>query len=250
MWNDLVFDTHGNLYVPDDKPRIWKVSPDGTAIDLGHRPAADRPLRLRRRPARWPDRPDRPWLYVSITVAAELPLDVARSGRIRLVDHPTAADIELVHEFPFVGDRAGTATGDRPRVREVRQPLRQPDRPEPDRRPGPVRRRDRPDLGPAVPLPVGPRLQRQVAARHQRRPRTRRQPGRLEDLQGLRRRDGPAAQPPEDVGRTWRFVEHASSGAEPLVSATRIDEAPADGRGFRRSPKLNYISCSRWCSRS
>ena len=31
MWNDLVFDKSGNLYVPDDKPRIWRVSPDGTA---------------------------------------------------------------------------------------------------------------------------------------------------------------------------------------------------------------------------
>ena len=31
MWNDLVFDKAGNLYVPDDKPRIWRVEPDGTA---------------------------------------------------------------------------------------------------------------------------------------------------------------------------------------------------------------------------
>ena len=31
MWNDLVFDKAGNLYVPDDKPRIWRVGPDGTA---------------------------------------------------------------------------------------------------------------------------------------------------------------------------------------------------------------------------
>ena len=31
MWNDLAFDRAGNLYVPDDKPRIWRVAPDGTA---------------------------------------------------------------------------------------------------------------------------------------------------------------------------------------------------------------------------
>ena len=31
MWNDLSFDRTGNLYVTDDKPRIWRVSPDGTA---------------------------------------------------------------------------------------------------------------------------------------------------------------------------------------------------------------------------
>ena len=31
MWNDLAFDPAGNLYVPDDKPRIWRVTPDGAA---------------------------------------------------------------------------------------------------------------------------------------------------------------------------------------------------------------------------
>ena len=59
MWNDLVFDKTGNLYVPDDKPRIWRVSSGRHGHDLGHRPAAHRLLRVRRRPARWPDRPDR-----------------------------------------------------------------------------------------------------------------------------------------------------------------------------------------------
>ena len=34
MWNDLAFDRTGNLYVPDDKPRIWRVSPDGTQLAM------------------------------------------------------------------------------------------------------------------------------------------------------------------------------------------------------------------------
>ena len=40
------------------------------------------------------------WLYVSITVSAEFPLE-STIYRIRLVDHPTAADIQLVHRFAF-----------------------------------------------------------------------------------------------------------------------------------------------------
>src|SRR6267143_6409875 len=31
MWNDLVFDPAGNLYMTDDKPRLWRVTPDGHA---------------------------------------------------------------------------------------------------------------------------------------------------------------------------------------------------------------------------
>src|SRR2546425_1616399 len=31
MWNDLVFDKAGNLFMTDDKPRLWKVTPDGQA---------------------------------------------------------------------------------------------------------------------------------------------------------------------------------------------------------------------------
>ena len=38
------------------------------------------------------------WLYISITLPAEFPGD-ATIYRIRLVDHPTAADMELVHRF-------------------------------------------------------------------------------------------------------------------------------------------------------
>jgi hypothetical protein len=39
MWNDLAFDKTGNLYVPDDKPRIWRVSPDAQRAPAGLEPA-------------------------------------------------------------------------------------------------------------------------------------------------------------------------------------------------------------------
>ena len=100
MWNDLVFDKSGNLYVPDDKPRIWRVSPDGTASIwftdtrlTGFFGFAGGPLGGRIDPSGQ-------WLYFSITAAADVPLTAA-IWRVRLVDHPTASDLELVHRFPF-----------------------------------------------------------------------------------------------------------------------------------------------------
>ena len=100
MWNDLVFDRAGNLYVPDDKPRIWRVSPDGTPEIWFTDPRlagffgfAGGPLGARIDPTGR-------WLYFSITASAEFPLE-AVIYRVRLVDHPTAADLELVHRFAF-----------------------------------------------------------------------------------------------------------------------------------------------------
>ena len=105
MWNDLVFDHAGNLYVPDDKPRIWRVSPDGTPeiwfTDprlAGFFSFAGGPLGARIDPSGQ-------WLYFSITVSAEFPLE-AVIYRVRLVDQPTAADLELVHRFPFDPNQA------------------------------------------------------------------------------------------------------------------------------------------------
>jgi len=103
MWNDLAFDTAGNLYVPDDKPRIWRVSPDGTASIWvtdprfqGAYPIAGGPLGGRIDPTG-------EWLYTSITVSGDPAMPAAGLiYRIRLVDAPTAADIELVHVFPVV----------------------------------------------------------------------------------------------------------------------------------------------------
>jgi sugar lactone lactonase YvrE len=112
MWNDLVFDKAGNLYVPDDKPRIWRVTPDGTASIwftdarlTGFFGFAGGPLGGRIDPSG-------KWLYFSITVSG----DPAYAGaaliyRVRLVDHPAASDLELVHVFPVVSPVPPQATG-------------------------------------------------------------------------------------------------------------------------------------------
>jgi sugar lactone lactonase YvrE len=98
MWNDLVFDRHGNLFMTDDKPRLWKITPDGAASVyftddrlLGQFHFAGGPLGGRIDPTG-------EWLYFSITISAQFPGD-ALVYRLRLVDHPGPSDLELVHRF-------------------------------------------------------------------------------------------------------------------------------------------------------
>jgi sugar lactone lactonase YvrE len=112
MWNDLVFDTAGNLYVPDDKPRIWRVGPDGTATIWFTDPRLAGLFGFAGGPLGGRIDPSGQWLYVSITVSAEFPWE-STIYRVRLVDHPTAADLELVHRFPFdpVAPATPQATG-------------------------------------------------------------------------------------------------------------------------------------------
>ena len=102
MWNDLAFDTAGNLYVPDDKPRIWRVAPDGTASIWFTDPRLTGYFGFAGGPLGGRIDPTGQWLYFSITVSGDpaFPL-AALIYRVRLVDHPTAADLELVHVFPF-----------------------------------------------------------------------------------------------------------------------------------------------------
>ena len=100
MWNDLVFDRAGNLYVPDDKPRIWRVAPDGHASIWFTDPRLTGFFGFAGGPLGGRIDPTGQWLYFSITVSAEFPLE-AVIYRVRLVDHPTASDLELVHRFPF-----------------------------------------------------------------------------------------------------------------------------------------------------
>jgi hypothetical protein len=100
MWNDLVFDKSGNLYVPDDKPRIWRVAPDGTASIWFTDPRLTGFFGFAGGPLGGRIDPTGTWLYFSITVSAD-PALAALIYRVRLVDHPTAADLELVHTFPF-----------------------------------------------------------------------------------------------------------------------------------------------------
>lgn len=100
MWNDLVFDKSGNLYVPDDKPRIWRVSQDGTASIWFSDPRLTGFFGFAGGPLGGRIDPTGQWLYFSITASAEFPLE-AVIYRVRLVDHPTASDLQLVHRFPF-----------------------------------------------------------------------------------------------------------------------------------------------------
>ena len=107
MWNDLVFDKAGNLYVPDDKPRIWRVVAGRDRADLVHRSTPDGLLRLRRWTARRPDRPDRP-------VAVHLDHRVGRSP---------AGVVDLSHPAGRPSDGIGPRA--RPRV-PVRPGRRRP----------------------------------------------------------------------------------------------------------------------------
>jgi sugar lactone lactonase YvrE len=101
MWNDLAFDKAGNLYVPDDKPRIWRVAPDGTASIWFTDPRLTGAFGFAGGPLGGRIDPTGQWLYFSVTVSAQFPLQ-AVIYRVRLVDHPTAADLQVVHVFPLV----------------------------------------------------------------------------------------------------------------------------------------------------
>src|SRR6476659_1599564 len=105
MWNALAFDKTGNLYVPDDKPRIWRVSPDGTAHIWFTDPRLTGLFGFAGGPLGGRIDPTGQWLYISSTIAAEFaPSPDSTIYRIRLVDHPTAADMELVRHFVASSD--------------------------------------------------------------------------------------------------------------------------------------------------
>jgi len=111
MWNDLVFDRAGNLFMTDDKPRLWRVTPDGhpsiwfeDARLLGLFGFAGGPLGGRI------DSTGK-FLYFTITVSAAFPGE-AVVYRLPLVDHPSASDLQLVHRFPVVpGQELPQASG-------------------------------------------------------------------------------------------------------------------------------------------
>jgi len=199
MWNDLVFDPAGNLYVPDDKPRIWRVSRDGTATIWFTDPRLTGFFGFAGGPLGGRIDPTGTWLYVSITVSAEFPLE-AVIYRVRLVDHPTAADLELVHRFPFDPSAAPPqATGLAfAKSGNLYVSLLGPNEiavlsPSGDD----IRR----IASPLFRSPWGLAFVGEVAARDERRSRTGRPPGRLDDLQGRRRRGGVAAESADHVER-------------------------------------------------
>jgi hypothetical protein len=112
MWNDLAFDRAGNLYVPDDKPRIWRVGPDGTASIWFTDPRLAGAFGFAGGPLGGRIDPTGTWLYFSITVSGDPAFPAAAViYRVRLVDHPTPTDLELVHVFPVVDPIPPQATG-------------------------------------------------------------------------------------------------------------------------------------------
>lgn len=101
MWNDLTFDRAGNLLMTDDKPRLWRVAPDGTAAAYFTDPRLLGQLHFAGGPLGGRIDPSGQWFYFSITISAEFPGD-ALVYRLRLVDNPQPSDLELVHRFPAV----------------------------------------------------------------------------------------------------------------------------------------------------
>src|SRR5437879_4190517 len=101
MWNDLVFDKAGNLFMTDDKPRLWKVTPDGQASIWFTDPRIAGIFGFAGGPLGGRIDPSGKYLYFTITISAAFPLE-AVVYRLPLVDHPTAADLQVVHRFPVV----------------------------------------------------------------------------------------------------------------------------------------------------
>ena len=135
MWNDLAFDKAGNLYVPDDKPRIWKVTADGTARIWLTDPRLTGQFGFAGGPLGGRIDPTGQWLYVSITLSAEFPsrLDDLPDPSRRPSDGGRHRARPPFRRLARPDGRAAASDG--PRVREIRQPVRQPAGPEPDRGP-------------------------------------------------------------------------------------------------------------------
>jgi len=111
MWNDLVFDPAGNLFMTDDKPRIWRVTPDGQPSIWFQDPRLSGFFGFAGGPLGGRIDPTGKFLYFTITISATFPGE-AIVYRLPLADHPSAADLQLVHRFPVVpGQQLPQAAG-------------------------------------------------------------------------------------------------------------------------------------------
>jgi sugar lactone lactonase YvrE len=111
MWNDLVFDRAGNLFMTDDKPRIWRVTPDGKASIWFQDPRITGFFGFAGGPLGGRIDPSGKFLYFTITISAAFPGE-AVVYRIPLVEHPSASDLQVVHRFPVVpGQQLPQAAG-------------------------------------------------------------------------------------------------------------------------------------------
>jgi sugar lactone lactonase YvrE len=105
MWNDLVFDRTGNLFMTDDKPRLWRVTPNGQASIWFQDSRLSGLFGFAGGPLGGRIDPSGKFLYFSITVSATFPGE-AVVYRLPLIDHPSASDLQLVHRFPLVAGQA------------------------------------------------------------------------------------------------------------------------------------------------
>jgi DNA-binding beta-propeller fold protein YncE len=103
MWNDLVFDPAGNLFMTDDKPRLWRVTPDGQASIWFTDPRLTGLFVIAGGPLGGRIDPTGKFLYFTITVSRDFPGE-AVVYRLPLVDHPLRSDLQLVHRFPVGPD--------------------------------------------------------------------------------------------------------------------------------------------------
>jgi hypothetical protein len=111
MWNDLVFDRAGNLFMTDDKPRIWRVTPDGQASIWFEDPRLTGLFGFAGGPLGGRIDPSGKFFYFTITISAEFPGE-AVVYRLPLVEHPSASDLQVVHRFPVVaGQQPPQAAG-------------------------------------------------------------------------------------------------------------------------------------------
>ena len=111
MWNDLAFDRAGNLFMTDDKPRLWRVTPDGQASIWFQDPRLTGFFGIAGGPLGGRIDPTGKFFYFTITISAAFPGE-AIVYRLPLVDHPSAADLQVVHRFPVVpGQQLPQAAG-------------------------------------------------------------------------------------------------------------------------------------------
>src|SRR3981081_835312 len=110
MWNDITFDRAGNLLMTDDKPRLWRITPDGKAAVWFEDPRITGLFGFAGGPLGGRIDPSGKFFYFTITISATFPNE-AVVYRLRIVDRPTAADLELVHRFPVTGPIPPQAAG-------------------------------------------------------------------------------------------------------------------------------------------
>jgi sugar lactone lactonase YvrE len=100
MWNDIAFDRRGNAYVTDDKPRIWRVTPDGEVSIFFSDPRLVGAGTIVGGPFGGRIGPDGK-LYIAVTTS-EYPDGLGQGivFRLALKDAPQASDLEVFHRFP------------------------------------------------------------------------------------------------------------------------------------------------------